>query len=102
MSRSPWSTTRDARPRRVRDHVRVTSRPTHTIAPWPAPVADGPVRATVPVPGSKSLTNRALVLAAQATAPSVILAPLRSRDTDLMAAALRSLGTGVAVDAEDW
>jgi 3-phosphoshikimate 1-carboxyvinyltransferase len=60
------------------------------------------VTATVPVPGSKSLTNRALVLAAQATGPSRIVAPLRSRDTDLMAAALRSLGTGVAVDGEDW
>ncbi|WP_395725180.1 3-phosphoshikimate 1-carboxyvinyltransferase [Nakamurella sp.] len=72
------------------------------LAPWSAPVASGPVTGTVPVPGSKSLTNRALVLAAQATGPSRIVAPLRSRDTDLMAAALRSLGTGVAVDGDDW
>jgi 3-phosphoshikimate 1-carboxyvinyltransferase len=72
------------------------------LAPWPAPVANGPVTATVPVPGSKSLTNRALVLAAQATGPSRIVAPLRSRDTDLMAAALGALGTGVAVDGRDW
>ena len=72
------------------------------LAPWPAPVANGPVTATVPVPGSKSLTNRALVLAAQATGQSRIVAPLRSRDTDLMAAALGALGTGVALDGSDW
>ena len=59
---------------------------------WPAPVAAAPVTATVAVPGSKSLTNRALILAAQATGPSLIVAPLRSRDTELMAAALRALG----------
>lgn len=62
---------------------------------WPAPVAAGPVRATVPVPGSKSITNRALVLAALADGRSTLRAPLRSRDTELMAAALRSLGTEV-------
>ncbi|MFR9732121.1 3-phosphoshikimate 1-carboxyvinyltransferase [Saccharopolyspora sp. MS10] len=62
---------------------------------WPAPVAAGPIRATVPVPGSKSMTNRALVLAALADGPSVLRAPLRSRDTELMAAALRSLGAGI-------
>ncbi|MBW4716266.1 3-phosphoshikimate 1-carboxyvinyltransferase [Saccharothrix obliqua] len=63
---------------------------------WPAPVADGPVHATVPVPGSKSITNRALVLAALADGPSALHAPLRSRDTTLMVAALRSLGVDVA------
>ncbi|WP_209624463.1 3-phosphoshikimate 1-carboxyvinyltransferase [Saccharothrix coeruleofusca] len=62
---------------------------------WSAPTADGPVRATVPVPGSKSITNRALVLAAVADAPATLHAPLRSRDTLLMAAALRALGVGV-------
>lgn len=73
------------------------------VAPWPAPAADAPVTATVPVPGSKSLTNRALVLAAQATGPSRIVAPLRSRDTDLMAAALGSLGVAVdGPDGSDW
>lgn len=78
---------------------------TTLLAPWPAPVADGPVTATVPVPGSKSLTNRALVLAAQATAASQIVDPLRSRDTDLMAAALGALGTSIEVagsDGTDW
>jgi len=62
---------------------------------WPAPVAAGPVRATVRIPGSKSWTNRALVLAAQATGPSLLSGALRSRDTDLMAAALRSLGVSI-------
>lgn len=62
---------------------------------WPAPVADGPVRATVPLPGSKSITNRALVLAALADGASTLRAPLRSRDTELMAAALRSLGAEI-------
>lgn len=62
---------------------------------WPAPAARGPVRATVPVPGSKSITNRALVLAALASGPSTLRNPLRSRDTELMAAGLRSLGAVV-------
>lgn len=67
---------------------------------WPAPSATAPVDATVTVPGSKSLTNRALVLAALATAQgsSTIRGALRSRDTDLMIDAIRTLG--VTVDAE--
>jgi 3-phosphoshikimate 1-carboxyvinyltransferase len=66
-----------------------------TASDWPAPVAAGPVAATVALPGSKSLTNRYLVLAALAAEPSRLRAPLRSRDTLLMAAALASLGTQV-------
>ncbi|GAB2982109.1 3-phosphoshikimate 1-carboxyvinyltransferase [Saccharothrix stipae] len=62
---------------------------------WSAPTADGPVQATVPVPGSKSITNRALVLAALADRASTVHTPLRSRDTTLMVAALRSLGVDV-------
>lgn len=62
---------------------------------WPAPVADGPVRSVVTVPGSKSMTNRALVLAALSDGPSTLRRPLRSRDTLLMAAALRALGVEV-------
>ncbi|WP_396445698.1 3-phosphoshikimate 1-carboxyvinyltransferase [Actinomadura sp.] len=69
---------------------------------WSAPVAHAPVDATVPLPGSKSMTNRALVLAALAAAPGRVVRPLRSRDTDLMAAALRALGTGIAEDGGDW
>ncbi len=67
---------------------------------WSAPSASGPVHSTVPVPGSKSITNRVLVLAALADGPSTVHAPLRSRDTELMAAALTSLGVGFA-DRED-
>ena len=64
--------------------------------PWPTPSVTEPVRATVPVPGSKSITNRALLLAALADGPSAVHLPLRSRDTQLMAAALRSLGVRIA------
>ncbi|WP_203824432.1 3-phosphoshikimate 1-carboxyvinyltransferase [Actinoplanes palleronii] len=69
------------------------------LRPWLAPSAAGPVTATVRLPGSKSMTARALVLAALADGPSVIEAPLRARDTTLMAAALRAIG--VAVDTSD-
>jgi 3-phosphoshikimate 1-carboxyvinyltransferase len=63
---------------------------------WPAPFAAGPVDATVALPGSKSLTNRYLVLAALAAGPSRLRRPLRSRDTLLMAGALAALGVGLA------
>ncbi|MGW3768807.1 3-phosphoshikimate 1-carboxyvinyltransferase [Actinomadura verrucosospora] len=69
---------------------------------WSAPVAHAPVDATVPLPGSKSMTNRALVLAALAEAPTRIARPLHSRDTELMAGALRALGAGVGEDSADW
>ncbi|MFD0683041.1 3-phosphoshikimate 1-carboxyvinyltransferase [Actinomadura fibrosa] len=69
---------------------------------WPAPVAHAPVDATVPLPGSKSMTNRALILAALAEEPVRVTRPLRSRDTELMAGALRALGTGIEEDAGDW
>jgi 3-phosphoshikimate 1-carboxyvinyltransferase len=69
---------------------------------WPAPHADGPVRAVVRLPGSKSLTNRALVLAALSDGPSVVRSALRSRDTALMAAALRELGVDVDSTGSDW
>ncbi|WP_219090379.1 3-phosphoshikimate 1-carboxyvinyltransferase [Streptomyces sp. JJ38] len=68
---------------------------TATAAHWPAPRAAGPVDATVTVPGSKSVTNRALVLAALASEPGWIRRPLRSRDTVLMAEALRTMGVGI-------
>jgi 3-phosphoshikimate 1-carboxyvinyltransferase len=63
--------------------------------PWDAPAAGGPLDATVEVPGSKSLTNRYLVLAALADAPGRLRGALRSRDTLLMADALRSLGSRI-------
>lgn len=66
-----------------------------TTALWPAPTASGAVTATVHVPGSKSVTNRALVLAALAAEPGWLRRPLRSRDTVLMADALRTMGVGI-------
>ncbi|MFI5956583.1 3-phosphoshikimate 1-carboxyvinyltransferase [Cryptosporangium sp. NPDC051539] len=66
------------------------------LDPWPAPRATAPVVGTVTMPGSKSVTNRALILAALASGPSTLRAPLRSRDTELMATALRTLGIGIA------
>ena len=63
--------------------------------PWPAPVATGPLSATLQLPGSKSLTNRELVLSALASSPSLLRAPLHSRDTALMIEALRSLGVRI-------
>ncbi len=80
----------------------MSSAPDTLLSGWTAPVATGPVSGIVAVPGSKSLTNRALILAAQATGPSTLVAPLRSRDSALMAAGLRSLGVGVADGAGDW
>lgn len=67
------------------------------MSTWPAPTAPTPVQATVAVPGSKSLTNRALILAALATrtGTSTVSGALRSRDTDLMIGALRTLGLDV-------
>ncbi|MQA04722.1 MAG: 3-phosphoshikimate 1-carboxyvinyltransferase [Streptosporangiales bacterium] len=73
-----------------------------TTRSWQAPTATAPVRATVSLPGSKSVTNRALVLAARAGGPSAVRGALRARDTHLMAAALRALGHGVDDSGTDW
>jgi 3-phosphoshikimate 1-carboxyvinyltransferase len=73
-----------------------------TPDPWAAPQAHGPVRAEVSLPGSKSLTNRALVLAALSDGPSVVRRALRSRDTLLMATALSTMGPHVDTGPEDW
>ena len=62
---------------------------------WDAPVATGRVDADVVVPGSKSMTNRALILAALAEGRSTLRGPLRSRDTTLMAVGLRNLGATI-------
>ncbi|MGY4540275.1 3-phosphoshikimate 1-carboxyvinyltransferase [Arthrobacter sp. UYNi723] len=68
---------------------------TGTVPHWPAPFASRPINATVTVPGSKSLTNRFLVLAALADGPSRLRAPLHSRDSALMIDALRQLGATI-------
>jgi 3-phosphoshikimate 1-carboxyvinyltransferase len=62
---------------------------------WRTPAAQGPVRAALRLPGSKSITNRALVLAALSDAESVVHGPLKARDTQLAIAALRVLGCSV-------
>ena len=65
---------------------------------WSAPFRDGlsaasaPINAKIRVPGSKSATNRALILAAISKTPSILRKPLSSRDTDLMVRGLKSLG----------
>ena len=63
--------------------------------PWPAPVASAPLTAVVSLPGSKSLTNRELALSALASEPTLLTAPLASRDSALMIQALRLLGTKI-------
>lgn len=69
---------------------------------WPAPRAASPVDLVVELPGSKSLTNRALILAALADGPSTVERALRSRDTLLMAGALNALGAVVDTSGPDW
>jgi 3-phosphoshikimate 1-carboxyvinyltransferase len=71
-------------------------------AGWAAPYAPTGVHGVVRVPGSKSATNRALVLGALAVGSSRLRRPLRSRDTELMAAALRGLGAEVIDQDRDW
>lgn len=67
----------------------------HEPGGWTAPSAVGPLSSTVSLPGSKSLTNRELVLAALADGPSTLHTPLRSRDSTLMIDALRALGVSI-------
>mgnify|MGYP002522503834 FL=1 len=67
---------------------------------WPAPFAGKPLSATVVVPGSKSLSNRYLILAALGSRPVTLVGLLRSRDTELMMDALRTLGVRCDVDAD--
>jgi 3-phosphoshikimate 1-carboxyvinyltransferase len=65
------------------------------LAGWAAPTAPATVRAVVQVPGSKSLTNRELVLAALADGPGILRAPLHSDDSARMLEALTALGVGI-------
>jgi 3-phosphoshikimate 1-carboxyvinyltransferase len=69
---------------------------------WTTPHRPTPVDAVVTLPGSKSITARALILAAIADGPSRLVRPLRARDTDLMAAGLRALGVSIDDDGADW
>lgn len=73
------------------------------MANWKAPFRSGltaaskPINAQLTIPGSKSVTNRALILAALAKSPSRLRRPLSSRDADLMVKGLQSLGIGINV-----
>ena len=69
--------------------------------PWSAPQAAGPITWAQHVPGSKSITNRAFILAALADGPSTLRAPLISRDSQLMEKALESMGVRFEHDGED-
>lgn len=73
-----------------------------TDALWQAPIAHRPINATVAIPGSKSITNRALILGAIADGPSTIEGALISRDTQLMAQALRQLGTTITLEGDTF
>jgi len=65
---------------------------------WRAPYRDAaPIHATLTIPGSKSVTNRALILAAIADSPSRLRSPLHSRDTELMIKGLKALGTKIEI-----
>ena len=65
-------------------------------AHWPAIFRGAkPVDISVVIPGSKSVTNRALILAAQANSSSVLYRPLVSRDSELMVHGLQALGVGI-------
>lgn len=66
-----------------------------TLQHWPAPVATTPVRATVEVPGSKSITNRAVLLAALSEGDATVHGVPASRDSTLMLDALRAIGVPV-------
>jgi 3-phosphoshikimate 1-carboxyvinyltransferase len=63
---------------------------------------EGPVHASVTIPGSKSITNRALLIAALAEGNSVLGSPLRSDDTEAMSSALIALGSKVSQTPEGY
>ena len=70
---------------------------------WSAPFrASKPISGAINIPGSKSVTNRALVLSALAASPSTLRRGLRSRDTDLMIKALSSLGVKIEIEEDLW
>ncbi|MEY4023688.1 MAG: hypothetical protein RLZ23_649 [Actinomycetota bacterium] len=70
---------------------------------WPAPFrGHKPVHSRVTIPGSKSVTNRALILAAQADSPSTLRRPLISRDSELMSAGLQAMGVSISGSDDAW
>ena len=64
---------------------------------WAAPSTQNQLAAAISLPGSKSLTNRELVLSALASKPTTLRGLLISRDSSLMIEALKDLGTEIEV-----
>jgi 3-phosphoshikimate 1-carboxyvinyltransferase len=73
---------------------------TSVMSPWEAPFATARISGRISLPGSKSMTNRALLLAALAAGPTTITRPLLARDTRLMVSALTALGVEVDETAD--
>jgi len=76
---------------------------TELINLWPAPFRGRkPVNTRVTIPGSKSVTNRALILAAQADSQSTLRRPLISRDSELMSQGLKAMGVNISGTDDAW
>ena len=72
------------------------------MSSWRAPFrGQNALNSFITIPGSKSVTNRALILAALATTPSLFHRPLRSRDTELMAQGLRAMGISIVAEKSE-
>src|SRR5690606_29864704 len=83
----------------------VTGAPVRKARSWPAELAitpRGPLDASVRVPGSKSITNRAALCAALASGESVLEGALESDDTGAMRVALGALGVPITVEGDVW
>lgn len=78
----------------------VTGTGTTKSEAWPAPVALHPLRGAIQVPGSKSESNRALVLAALSQSPSTVSGMPAARDIHLMIAALQALGATIVTEGD--
>ena len=80
----------------------MTNRENMAATNWPAPFrGKKPVDVRVVIPGSKSVTNRALILAAQAEGTSKLRRPLVSRDSELMMGGLKALGLSITESVQE-
>ena len=80
----------------------MTNRENMAATNWPAPFrGKKPVDVRVVIPGSKSVTNRALILAAQAEGTSKLRRPLVSRDSELMMGGLKALGLSITQSLQE-
>ncbi len=71
------------------------------MAHYQCQLAAGPIHGSVSLPGSKSITNRALIVAALADGTSVLQDILLAEDTELMIEALRALDISITIDSAD-